>query len=190
MRPDMFFGLAWKVKPTLIGWCVQMADPERQQPGFRHHPGLARSEMKIKLNQAAFSLIELLVVISIIGILMALSFFGISNAREAARDSKRKADLELIRSGLEMYKSDCDDYPSTLGTSLTGDGSPSTCLTTNIYISSTPTDPTTPSRSYRYSRPTSATYELCTSLESGGTTVSCGGSSNCGTTCNYKVTNP
>ena len=70
----------------------------------------------------AFTLIELLVVISIIGILIAISIFGLSGARESARDARRKSDLELIRSGLELYKADCNTYPGsiTFGNSLIG----------------------------------------------------------------------
>jgi general secretion pathway protein G len=141
-------------------------------------------------NQLGFTLIELLVVISIIGILMALSIFGIQGARESSRDARRKADLELIRSGLEIYKSDCGDYPAALTSPLVGDGSPASCATTNTYISTVPTDPTSPARTYLYSRPTTSTYEMCAALEQGSGTVTCGGSSNCGETCNYKVTNP
>lgn len=142
------------------------------------------------MRKQGFTLIELLVSISIIAILIALSFFGLTNAREAARDSRRKADLELIRSGLEIYKSDCDKYPPSLSSPLTGDNSSATCLASNTYLSSVPTDPTAPSRNYLYYRPTATTYEICASLESGGTSVTCGGSSNCGKTCNYKVVSP
>jgi type II secretion system protein G len=142
------------------------------------------------MTKRGFTLVELLVVISIIGILLALSVFGIQGSREASRDAKRKADLELVRSGLEIYKSDCGDYPAALSSPLVGDGSPTSCAVANTYISSVPTDPSSPGRSYRYSRLTATTYEICTALEQGSGTVTCGGSSNCGSTCNYKVTNP
>jgi prepilin-type N-terminal cleavage/methylation domain-containing protein len=144
----------------------------------------------LQFTKRGFTLIELLVVISIIAILLALSIFGIQGARESSRDAKRRADLELIRSGLEIYKSDCGDYPPSLTSPLVGDGTPSTCAATNTYISAIPTDPSTPARSYVYSQLTASTYELCASLEQSTGTVSCGGSSNCGSTCNYKVTNP
>ncbi len=132
-----------------------------------------------------FTLIELLVVISIIGILLALSIFGLQGARESARDSKRKADLELIRSGLEFYKSDCNAYPASLGTSLVGSGSPASCDGT--YIAEVPTDPL-PDRNYSYASD-GMTYTLCAALEDspGMDTTGC---SSCGVTCNYKVTNP
>lgn len=142
-----------------------------------------------------FTLIELLVVISIIGVLVGLSVFGLQGARKASRDAVRKADLEQIRSGLGMYKADCNSYPASLNlsatTSLIGDGSPTSCLVSNVYISVTPMDPISPSASYIYNSPDGVTYSICASLEQGGTTVTCGGSSACGgATCNYKVTNP
>jgi prepilin-type N-terminal cleavage/methylation domain-containing protein len=147
--------------------------------------------MKIK----GFTLIELLVVISIIGILVGLSIFGLQGARKASRDAVRKADLEQIRSGLGMYKADCNSYPLTLNlyssTSLHGDGTSSSCLSGNVYISATPIDPISPSAGYLYNSPNGVTYSICASLEQGGPAVSCGASSDCGgVTCNYKVTNP
>lgn len=148
-----------------------------------------------------FTLIELLVVISIIGILVALSIFGLEGARRSSRDGKRKTDLELVRSGLEIYKSDCNTYPvsnstgiyNALGTSLAGDGSTSSCSTSNLYISQVPNDPTYPTDAYLYYSD-GVSYELCAALEQvppGTPTIDCGGRSTCGSaTCNYKVTNP
>jgi len=143
-------------------------------------------------SKKGFTLIELLVVISIIGILVAISFFGFQGARESSRDARRKGDLELIRSGLEIYKSDCNFYPigSSISSPLTGDGSSINCAVTNTYISSVPLDPGDPSRQYLYSSPDGTTYELCASLEQETGTETCGGSSNCGETCNYKVISP
>jgi prepilin-type N-terminal cleavage/methylation domain-containing protein len=129
-----------------------------------------------------FTLIELLVVISIIGILVTLTSFALNQARESARDARRQSDLELIRSGLELYRSDKGVYPDSLtfGSSLVS-GSVT-------YIDKIPQD-NTPGQNYSYSvGGTKLTYQLCASLEGGGTTVSCAVS--CGTTCNYKVINP
>lgn len=138
-----------------------------------------------------FTLIELLVVISVIGILLGLSIFGLIGARESARDAKRMADLELIRSGLEIYKSDCYFYPAgtELSSPLVGNGSATYCITDNIYIQEVPEDPNSPSRSYVYYSD-GKVYEICASLEGGGGPVTCGGVSDCGETCNYKVTSP
>jgi len=140
-----------------------------------------------------FTLIELLVVISIIGILIGLSVFGLQGSRKASRDAVRKADLEMIRSGLGMYRADCNIYPLSLdlsaSTSLKGDGTTPSCATTNVYIAATPVDPISPAAGYIYSSD-GITYSICASLEQGGVTVSCGSTSCGGATCNYKVTNP
>ena len=143
-------------------------------------------------NVSGFTLIELLVVISVIGVLLGLSIFGLIGARESARDAKRKADLELIRSGLEIYKSDCYFYPTgtELSSPLVGNNSATYCLSDNVYIHEVPEDPNSPSRSYAYYSD-GKSYEICASLEGGGDPVTCGGvSTNCGETCNYKVTSP
>ena len=146
--------------------------------------------MIIKLK-TGFTLIELLVVISIIGILISISLFGLQGARESSRDARRKSDLELIRSGLEIYKSDCNIYPASLGSSLVGSGSPTSCAVANTYISSVPKDPLDPNRLYPYSRPTTTTYILCASLENPPSpAVDVTGCGSCGLTCNYKVANP
>lgn len=148
----------------------------------------------IRKNLRGFTLIELLIVITIIGIILALSIFGLQGARESARDGKRKADLEQIRSGLELYKADCNKYPSgslTAGNDLRGDGSSTTCSTNNYYLTSIPGDPN-PGRLYPYTSsgtpPTS--YTLCASLEGVGSAQSGCGSCGTGFTCNYKITNP
>lgn len=144
--------------------------------------------MMKKERQKGFTLIELLVVISIIGVLIGLSIFGLQSARESSRNSTRKADLELIRSGLEIYKADCNNYPLTseLGATLTGsETSGTTCLTSTTYIAEVPVDPL-PSQSYYYASD-GVTYELCAALEDEGDDT-CSGS--CGEECNYQVTNP
>lgn len=156
--------------------------------------------VKLKDMHSGFTLIELLVVISIIGVLMALSIFGLQGAREASRDSKRKADLEQIRSALEIYKADCDKYPvgtgnvssilNTSGGQLKGDGTTASCSTNNVYLSQIPQDSNSPDRNYIYFSD-GIVYQVCLALEGITGTVSCGGVSSCGTTsCNYLVKNP
>jgi len=149
-----------------------------------------RNKSTIYKFSSGFTLIELLVVIAIIGILTALSIFGLQNARSSARDAKRKSDLEAIRSALEIYKADCNVYPTTLNlsssTSIIGSG---TCA--NTYMAATPVDPLSPTSNYVYTSPTNQTYNICATLEQAPTstmyTSACG---SCGTACNYIVTNP
>lgn len=144
----------------------------------------------------AFTLIELLVVISIIGILIGLSLIGLEGARRSSRDAKRKADLELIRSGLEIYRSDCNTYPATLtfGGSLIGTDNPSSCAKTNIYLSSIPNDNLYPGSSYSYARPTTYSYYLCATLEQppipAANPADLSNCLSCTSACNYVVKNP
>lgn len=142
-------------------------------------------KLPIKFKKSfGFTLIELLVVFSLMGILLSISLASLSSTRKSARDSKRKADLEQIRSALEMYRTDVGLYPSNL---LFGSGSLS--YGDDIYLSLVPSDPLGSSYTYVYSRPTNNTYVLCAYLETGGADAGCGDCSS-GIACNYRVTNP
>jgi len=140
-----------------------------------------------------FTLVELLVVVSITGILIGLSVLGLQNARQSSRDAKRKADLGTIRSGLEMYKADCDKYyvGASLPSPLKGSSTTGSCLTANTYISIIPADPVSPGRSYGYSSVAPGTaYILCAALEQSTAVVPAGCAGKCVVACNYSVTNP
>lgn len=152
------------------------------------------ADFKMKINiKNGFTLIELLVVISIIMVLSSLVLVTYQGVKTTARDGRRKADLEQIRSAIEIYRSDCNQYPPSLtwGSPLTGTGIGS--CSSSPYMAAVPQDPFSSTYSYRYSRLTTNTYILCAYLEAGAVTTactaSCGG--NCGTiACNYKACNP
>ena len=134
------------------------------------------------MKKKGFTLIELLVAMTILAVLMGISLVSYQGAKKSARDGKRKADLEQIRSALEIYRTDCKTYPTSL-IPLTGTG---TSCSGNTYMAVIPVDPG--SCSYYYSGSANS-YTLCASLETGGTSVTgCGSCGSC--TCNYKVTNP
>lgn len=153
----------------------------------------------IKQNKG-FTLIELLVTLGIIGILITISSFGVTRAQQSARNNRRKADLETIRAGLEMYRSDCGQYPAAVSNRvpnpLVGSGASTACAATNTYLRSVPSDPqSTSGKYYLYARPSTSTYEICANQEGFGATslVTCGASQNCGggaSSCYYKVTSP
>ncbi|KKQ98742.1 MAG: Type II secretion system protein G [Candidatus Woesebacteria bacterium GW2011_GWB1_39_12] len=144
----------------------------------------------LRQGRAGFTIIELLIVMVIIAILAGLSIFAMGGARESARDARRKADLEQIRSGLELYKADCNVYPASLGTSLTGDGSTPSCLAANTYIQDVPTDPTSDA-AYAYNQLTTVTYTLCSHLEDPPSSPDITNCNACDPTpCAYKVINP
>lgn len=58
-----------------------------------------------------FTLIELLISVSIIAILISIAVVQYSSVNKRSRDGKRKADLEQIRTALEMYRADKGEYP-------------------------------------------------------------------------------
>lgn len=64
----------------------------------------------VKLSKG-FTLVELLVVISIIAILSTFAIGSYTNVQKNARDAKRKADLAVIQSYLEQYHADAGFYP-------------------------------------------------------------------------------
>ncbi len=59
-----------------------------------------------------FTLIELLLVMAIIGILITLVTVTIKPIQAKSRDSRRKADVSLTRSGLDLFKADFKIYPN------------------------------------------------------------------------------
>ena len=63
------------------------------------------------MNKKGFTLVELLVVISIIGILATLVTANLNSARSRARDAQRKSDLKSIETGLRLYFNDNGTYP-------------------------------------------------------------------------------
>ncbi len=66
--------------------------------------------MKRKLKQG-FTLIEMLVVISIIAVLTGLILANFNNARLRGRDAARKSDLRQIKSALRLFYNDFQQYP-------------------------------------------------------------------------------
>lgn len=65
-------------------------------------------------NYMGFTLLELLVVISIIGILIAIGSASYSTAQKKGRDSRRQADLKAAQNAFEQYYSvNSSAYPAT-----------------------------------------------------------------------------
>ncbi len=83
-------------------------------------------------TKLGFTLVEILVVISIIGILAGIVLIGPGNARQRARDAKREADIMEIQWAMERYYNDHYEYPSELG---------QLAPPNNSYLPSIPEDP-------------------------------------------------
>lgn len=67
----------------------------------------------------AFTLVELLVVISIIGTLVAILLPNFMGARERAKDAQKIQDAYAIKNALRMYYNDNQAYPTPVGTGNT-----------------------------------------------------------------------
>ena len=92
----------------------------------------------MKNKKKAFTLLEILIVLGIIGLLLAMSAAAFMSARSTARDAKRKADLEQIRGALETYKADVGTYPAGTGGIVTN--KLDVLTTPTQYISALPVD--------------------------------------------------
>lgn len=126
------------------------------------------------MKRHAFTLVELLVVISIIGLLSTVAVVGMNSARVASRDVKRKADLRQISQAIEMFANANGYLPrngagwctyisnaaNNWGADFQADISP--------YLAKTPLDPTVHNQigDYFYQNADNRTrYVLCANLE-------------------------
>ncbi len=62
-------------------------------------------------SRAGFTMIELLVVTTILIILATIGLVSYQSATRNARNSKRKSDLETVRQALVLYRTDNAAYP-------------------------------------------------------------------------------
>ncbi|MBD3279562.1 MAG: prepilin-type N-terminal cleavage/methylation domain-containing protein [Candidatus Pacebacteria bacterium] len=67
----------------------------------------------LKTKQWGFTMIEILVVITIIGILVTLGLGSFMSSQAKARDGQRKSDLKQITTALEAYYNDHGGYPES-----------------------------------------------------------------------------
>lgn len=102
-----------------------------------------------------FTLIELMIAISIVAIISAVGLVSYSKAQQLGRDARRKSDLQEIAKALQLYYNDNGRYPcahwdrSNLGNPWLNDGDigvGGTCATAkpvfnSNYISTLPVDP-------------------------------------------------
>jgi len=86
-------------------------------------------------SSAGFTLVELLVVISLISILAGLAVVNYKNGVIRAQESTLKTDLFRMRDAIDQYYADKGKYPSSLDT-LVSDG----------YLRALPEDPFTKSK--------------------------------------------
>lgn len=139
-----------------------------------------------------FTLVELLVVISIIAILSVIGITVYSGVQKSARDAKRRGDLHALVLALEQYKTQNGSYPavgdcwqsqacwSLTGLKLTGyiQDIPNDPLGSNTGACNSKADLSDACHVYHYCTPDNGTsFVLGVNLESGPAQIS--GSSGC-----------
>lgn len=169
--------------------------------------------LQSSISRKGFSLIELLVTISIIGVVSTLGISSAAILQKNSRDTQRKADLRLIQSALQQYYADNNFYPDGLSLTsgslfdnCTGYTPTGGCSFTprKTYIQSLPKDPVSgTSTPYCYISRKSVSdatvcsgsntgkchsYVLCATMENAGETVSCSCSSIGSVSGNFKIT--
>lgn len=126
-------------------------------------------------KRGGFTLIEMLVVISIVGVLAGLTLTGMTSVRKNARDTQRRSDINQYRSVLEAYAANnAGKYPSYISF-VTDDGE--LCSSLAVYLGGSGNCPHDPGETttYRYISDGSGggaadanNYALETTIETGG----------------------
>ncbi len=106
--------------------------------------------MKNKFNRG-FSLLEVMVAISIIALLASVLIAGFDAAREKAQDSKRITELKQLKVALELYHTDYGHYPreSNGANGRIGEGAGVDTMLAP-YMKSIPVDPAGPGNASYY----------------------------------------
>lgn len=68
----------------------------------------------MKTKNKAYTLIEVIVTIMVVGIIFSLAAISLSEVRRSSRDTKRLSDIAQIQFALEKYYRDEGEYPEEL----------------------------------------------------------------------------
>ncbi len=83
---------------------------------------MSRSHLTLRPSRRAFTLVELLIVISIIALLIGITLPALSNARKAARDLKCMTNQRQISVGWSSYVAEWQFFPTEEKRVTTNDG--------------------------------------------------------------------
>ena len=90
-----------------------------------------------KFQRGAFTLVELLVVIGILGVLAALITPAVFQARVSARNAAIKAEIDMLHLAIMNYKNEYGSFPPCVDSRYDGIAPPNTAIApdTNVYQS-------------------------------------------------------
>ena len=98
--------------------------------------------MKHLKSARGFTLIEMLIVITIIAVLASMILVGMGGARAKARDARRIGDLHNVQNALELYYANNGTYPTgTYNSSTEWDTFATELTDANIGVHRIPKDP-------------------------------------------------
>jgi len=127
--------------------------------------------MQSTIVKRGFTLIELVVVISVLAILSGVLVPRVNSHMKAARDARRLADIKTIRNAVEQYYMDKGEFPAANANALFGgwdvsnDGDFISVLKEDGYLDDMPADPINDATyHYRYHVYEAGTYS-CESPE-------------------------
>lgn len=120
------------------------------------------NNLNINETRTGFSLIELMVTVSIIALLSVISVVSINVVSANARDSKRLGDVTSLSNALGIYYIDNGQYPNCVANDRDYGGQWTTCLGAALapYISVMPKDPGKDGYGYDYYRSGKKAYLL------------------------------
>ncbi len=104
-------------------------------PSFQHSASVVNKTHTVSVTSRGFTLVELLVVITIISILAAVVMSSLNSARIRGRDGQRIGDIKRIEIALGQYYDKYDRYPATIGPAT------ASVLVTEGFLDSLPLDP-------------------------------------------------
>jgi len=97
------------------------------------------------MKYKAFTLIELLIIIAIIGILAAFIVTNLSSSQELANDSKRKTDIANLYTSILSHGTATSSYPAVVSNIKEGETNSELATYIGSMLKTTPYDPITTS---------------------------------------------